>query len=453
MGRFKITIIITLIYTFITLSSALANQKPDNFVCITMDEAISSALAHNPGISAAKASVAASYQRARQAESGFYPRINLSESFIRTDNPMWTFGTKINQGGITASDFSPDALNSPPALNNYATRLSLNWYLFDGGRTWYGTKQAGFAQKAEDSRLKQTEQEIIFQTIKAYFGLVLAQENIGVVQQALKTAHAHLEMMENRYKNGLTVKSDVLRAKVHISSLDQDLAIADSRVYVARATLNAVMGNKHEKPLKPVTMLSDNKIPATPLDQWISLTHKNRPELMQTVLEEKMANAELKKSKARNLPSLSLNGSYEINSENFDSSKDNYTIGAAVTMNLFSGFGYSAKTEEALLRARQVRHLKDDLESRITLEVRQAYYDVMSAQKRIDTAKTAIDQAKEAMRIVSNRYESGILPVVSLLDAEVAVYEAINNYNRSLYEKTIAAVELKKAAGIIGDKP
>lgn len=425
---------------------------PDNQpLSVTIEEAISSALARNPGIAAARASVAASTQRIRQAESGFYPQIDLSESFMRTDNPMWAFGARINQGRITAADFNPDVLNSPTAVNNYATRLSLNWFLFDGGATWYGTKQAKFSKTAEDARLSQTRQEIIYRVIEAYYGLVIAGENMEVVERAVKTAETHLDIIENRYKNGLTVKSDALRAKVHIASLVQELAIAESSMYVARASLNMVMGNKTDTVIAPVTMLSEQTISDRPLNQWISSIHKHRPELIQTALEEKMAEAELKKSRAQNLPSFSLNGSYEIDSERLDSTPDNYTIGATVSMNLFSGFRFSAKTEEARLRTRQIRHFKEDLENRIGLEVRQAFYDVISAQKRIAAAKTAIEQATEAMRIVSNRYESGILPVVSLLDAEDSVFEATNNYNRALYETTIATARLNKASGIIGE--
>jgi len=451
MQRFLDFILILIVMIFLSLHMAHAAPKAEQAFSMTIDEAISTALARNPAIAAARASVSASSSRVIQAKSGFYPQINLSESFMRTDNPMWVFGNKINQGGITASDFSPDALNHPPDLSNYATRLTLNWFLFDGGNTIYGMKQAAFASAAEQAALKKSRQEIIYQAIKAYYGLVIARETREVVSRALKTAKKHRDMIESRYKNGLTVKSDVLRARVHIARLTQELAVADSEVSVAQASLNMVLGNITDKPIFPATPLSLQSMPDKTLDQWIALGLKSRPELKAIELRQKIADAELKKSKTRNLPSIGLNGTYEVDSERFNGSEDNYTLGATVSMNLFSGFRYSAKTEEARFECLRLRHLKQEMENRIRLEVRKAFFNVISAGKRVAAAKTATDLADEAMRIVANRYKTGLLPVVSLLDAEDAVLEADNNYNRSLYAATLAAAGLSKAAGTIDE--
>jgi outer membrane protein TolC len=47
----------------------------------------------------------------------------------------------------------------------------------------------------------------------------------------------------------------------------------------------------------------------------------------------------MKKARSAHWPSININGSYELNTENFDDTANNYTVGANVTMNLFSGFG------------------------------------------------------------------------------------------------------------------
>jgi len=88
---------------------------------LTLGEAIKMGLANNPQIAAVKSKVDASMAIVSQARSGFFPRVDISESFSRTTNPMWAFGTKLNQEVITSEDFDPQTLNDPEAINNFAT--------------------------------------------------------------------------------------------------------------------------------------------------------------------------------------------------------------------------------------------------------------------------------------------------------------------------------------------
>lgn len=428
---------------------AFAGEKSGPAYDLTLSEAIATSLAKNPQIAASRSGVNAAAAKITEARSGFFPRVNLSESFQRTTNPMWAFGTKLNQESITQQDFDPARLNNPSPINNYASAITLSWPLFDGGQTWFGTSQAKLAYQAEQMALERTRQEVIGRTVKAYLGLVLAQENVTITNQALATARAHLKMIENRYKKGLVVKSDVLRTQVHIAELEQDRVEATSGVSVARAALCAVMGISMGQPLEPVTPMPKTSVADKKLDAWVKTALAKRPDLKQLDFQEQVTRDQIKKSRAANLPSVNLNGSYEYNSERFDNNADNYTIGADITLNLFSGFKYSSQTRQALFRHQQVLDQKRAVQQQIRLQVEQAYYDICSAEKRIDAAKTSVDQAEEAMRIIQNRYKNGLVSIVSLLDAELAVYRARNNYNRALYDHTMARARLAEAEGTL----
>jgi outer membrane protein len=177
---------------------------------ITLEASIAAAMAKNPQIAAAQSRIAAADSRLSQARSGFFPRLNASETYQRTTNPMWAFGIKLNQETITQEDFNPDLLNDPSAMDNYASQVWLTWPLYDSGQTWYSWRQADMARQAEEASLSRTRQEVIAKTVSAYTDLVLARHSVAVVDQAISTARAHLVMIEKRYENGLAVKSDVL---------------------------------------------------------------------------------------------------------------------------------------------------------------------------------------------------------------------------------------------------
>ena len=55
----------------------------------------------------------------------FLPQITLSETFVRTDDPLNSFGFKLKQRSVTAMDFNPALLNNPDPINNWSTQISI----------------------------------------------------------------------------------------------------------------------------------------------------------------------------------------------------------------------------------------------------------------------------------------------------------------------------------------
>jgi TolC family type I secretion outer membrane protein len=437
-----------------TRSSAI-EPLDENPAGLTLQDAISSALAGNPRITSAGARVAAADQRIVQARSGFLPRLYVSETYQRTTNPMWAFGTRLNQGAITNEDFLPERLNDPKAIDNFATQIRMTWPVFDGGATWFGRQQADLARDAEKAGLERVRQEIMARTVSAYTNLILANENMTVVDQAMETARAHHHLIEKRFEKGLTVKSDLLRVDVHIAELEQHRIAARSHVAMARAALNAVMGRNLHLAVHPLTSLVT---PAgmdgteTPLSDWIETALAKRPDVKQLVLREQIARTEIEKSKSAHLPSVNLNGAYEINSESFSDTADNYLVGASVTLNLFSGFQHSARSRETIHLHEEIKANLAGMKQQVRLEIEQAYFDLQSSQQRIIFARTGVAQAEEALRIISDRYESGLLPVVSLLDAELAVYRAKSMRLDALKENMETHARLRLAAGTLDER-
>jgi outer membrane protein len=431
-----------------SLSPCLAFESPaEPPAGITLEASIAAALAKNPQISAAESRIESADHRLSQARSGFFPRLNASETYQRTTNPMWAFGIKLNQETITREDFNPDLLNDPSAMDNYASQVWLTWPLYDSGQTWYAWRQADMARQSEDASLARTRQEVIAKTVSAYTDMVLARHSVGVVDQAISTARAHLAMIEKRYENGLAVKSDVLRTQVHIAEMEQDKVTADSRLSMAESALNAVMGDDMTRRLCPQTPLFQADMESKELNEWIDLAIGHRPDLMQLIFQEKIADSEIKKSKSEYLPSVSLNGGYEWDTEDFGDMADNYTVGANVTINLFSGGQTLYKTREAVSRRHEIKAQIQALKQQVQLETEQAYRDVLTAEKRISAAKAAVELSDEALRIIRNRYDTGLIPLVSLLDAELALYRSNNSYYQALKDHMQSRARLLLSVG------
>jgi outer membrane protein len=416
---------------------------------LTISDAMQLADKQNPRIKAALSQVSAADHRITQAESGFLPQVFFTETFSHTNNPLWAFGNRLNQETVTQADFDPARLNHPDPLNNFNSALSVEWPVYQGGQTRIGVNQAKLDRQAQDLFLTRTRQEVIALAATAYTGLVLAYHHLDVIHKSLETASLHLEMIRKRYENGLAVKSDLLRTQVHIAELDQDRIQAESRISMAMAALNAAMGVPGDSNWRLATGLVKGEPVPGPIDEWIGLSQSRRPDMQYLLLQEKIAEDEIQKSRAAHLPNINLIGSYELNSQDFRNSGDSYTVGAMLRVNLYSGDRISAKTRESEAMLSRIQAMRNDTAAGIEVQTRQAFLQAQSAWNRISVAEAAVSQSEEGLRIVRDRYENGLLTLVSLLDAEVALQSAHNNRYRSLHDYLAARIQLSLATGTL----
>jgi len=445
-------IIICLTFVFLPLSlfaKGADNKTGENLLNLTLSDAIKSAIKKNPEVKAAEFKHQASESDKMKARSGFYPQINFTETFNRTNNPMWAFGTKLNQESIAQQDFDPAQLNNPDAINNFASSLSVTWPVYTGGRISGMYKQAELGNQVEKRMLGGTKQKIIAQTSSAYMGLLLAIKKLQVAAQSLESAQASLQLVKSRFDSGFSVKSDLLRAQVRIANLEQQKLVSESRIQIANAYLNAAMGIPIETNVKPVTPFGECRDNTDDLSKWIDKALNNRPELKSLHLQKAIAENRVSISRAEYMPNIQLVGNYEVNSENFGETANNYAIGAQMQMNLFSGFGTAAKTKAARFSLKHIQALIKSMESRVMVQTKEAFLNVRSASKRVKVARTSVEQAEEALRIVKNRYKSGLLTIVSLLDSEVSAQQEKTILYKAMHDNKVAVIQLELAAGVI----
>ncbi|MBI9085017.1 MAG: TolC family protein [Desulfobacterales bacterium] len=440
-------LLLSLLLMGIPIQAIASPSDPVSTVVLSMTAAVDNAMENNPGIAAARFGTESAVSRENQARAGFYPLVDFREAYNRTNNPMWAFGTRLNQETISRQDFDPARLNDPAAIDNFSSTLSMTWPIYDSGRTWHGWQQARFGSRISELTALRVRQQVTAQVIQAYLGLQLSLESKKVVDQTLDVARAHLASARNRYQNGQAVKSDLLRARVRIATIEQELIEAESRIEVARSALNAAMGQEEETAFDPATPLMRPERIGGSANEWVASAMDRRPDLQAFDRQIAVADEEITKSRAAHWPAVNLVGNYEIDTEDFGGYGDNYSIGAVVQVNLFSGKRLSEKEREA----RSARKEADARQKAMTLEIRHqtraAFFEARSSDARIEVAEANIDQAAEVLRIVQDRYKNGLLPIIDLLDAEVALEQAKTNRVKATHDSLAARTRLCLAAG------
>ena len=117
-------------------------------------------------------------------------------------------------------------------------------------------------------------------------------------------------------------------------------------------------------------------------------------------------------------------------------------------MNVFdSGVTKSnvARAKANLMAAKETYRQDTD---NVELDVRNCYNTLREAEKRISTTQVAVAKAEEDYHIAQVRYEAGVGTNTDVLDAQVALNRARNNFNSSLYDYNLAKTALDTAMGM-----
>jgi outer membrane protein TolC len=413
-------------------------------------DAVKLAVERHPALRAASHQAAAAAAGVDQARAGFLPRVDFSEGITRSDNPVYAFGSLLNQGRFTAADFAVDRLNHPDPISSWRTNIGGSVPLFMGGRTLLGYQQAELGRESAERGRVRVEHEVMFGVVRSYYGILLAQEAQATVDAAVRTAEANLSAAEARHDAGVAVASDVLAARVRLARLKEEAIAAANQVQLARASLNDAMGVALDQRYKITGRLDLFPLRYNRLEGLEDLAREHRPDYRQAALEEQRLEKEVLRAEGAFLPTMHLTGNYEINNNRFSSAgQDSWAVGVVLNWNLFSGGADHARLVEALANRQRATALRERLASAIGLEVHDAFLALQTARQRVAVAKDAVTQAEESLRIVQDRYDAGLTTIVELLDSETALTAARTNLTRTLYDATVGQARLDLSLGTL----
>jgi len=430
------------------------SQTPatDSAQPLTLQEAVRVALEKNPGIHAADAYARAVQEGITAAKSFRYPRLDFAEGFTRGNNPVYVFGTLLTQGQFTANNFALGFLNSPPALDNFRTGFVATMPLYDAGQTSRLVRNAKLQSQSAQKGKDRTRQEVVFQVINAYLNDVLAQESVRVAKSAVEMTKSDLERVNARQASGLAVPSDLLSAQVQLAQAEEDLLRARNAVELAHAALNVAMGMPEDAPASIRGSLGEASFAAGSLEDRQAKALATRPDYLQAQLGRQQAANGRRMARAEFLPKVSLFSSWEADNQTFATrGGNNWAAGATLNFNLFDGGEKIARLKESKARELQAGALENQMASAVRLQVREAYLNLATAQKRLEVVKSATSQATESLRITQNRYEEGLATITDLLRVETAKTAAEKSALNAAFDYRLSYAALELATGELSE--
>lgn len=413
-----------------------------------LSDAIEIALQNSPYLKAVRHETDADAARAVEARGHRLPSIDVREVYTKTNSPLDAFALQLSQEQFSMAGFMVSDLNHPEAISDYYTSLQIQQPLYAGGAITAGIRAGEAMSKAGTLRLVRAEQAIRHQVHRAYLDVLLAGEQVKLMESVVETTQSHVDQASAYVDTGFIMEADLLQARVVLGEMEQERIRSANNEKLARANLNNIMGIGQDE----IFTLTDQPVRKTrseSLNQLIEAALDNRSDLREMELKVEAASQKIRIEKADYKPKVMLIGELNYHDNNFAGlDGESYKIMAMASYNLFNGKRTRSRVRRAeSLAASYTEHL-NRLRSGIELQVRQATFQLEEALKRHEVAELSARQASENLRIREARYASGVETTTDLLDAATASQRASLMALQARYDCLKAQEALEFAIGL-----
>jgi len=372
--------------------------------------------------------------------------------------PTWT-------GQYTMARYNAPAFVGPipivlpvtiPGLSPFTSRdvyglsTSVNQPVFTGGLNLANYRSAKLGVDLSKASVETARRDLVLQVRVGYFAILRAEKYLNVAEQQVKQFEAQHEVTKAFFDAEKVSMNDVLQAEVSLADAKQSMAKAANDVATAKASFNILLRREITTPFEVVDILAYKAFPLS-YEQSLEEALRQRPEIKAAQINIDQAKENVRVARSGFFPTISLAGNYSRSSDSWTLRRDIqveiWGIQASATFTLWNWGNTAFKVGESKVKVTQAEDSKNQLIDSITLEVREAYLNMLLAEKNIRTAETAIEQAEENLRMFEERYKYQVATQTDVIIAVTFLTQARTNYYSALSDFNIAKAQLERAIG------
>lgn len=389
--------------------------------------------------------------------------------------------------GIDGQYVSPAGLALP--INNYYINMpaSIQWYLYKGGGPRNTFLQNKHNYKASQWALKGDTNDVLLETAKLYYKLVLEDAELQIRVKSVETGSALYLINQDLFANGVNTMLEVLQAKTQLSRdkqhlIQQQVERRQSAINLARAVnldegVDLTLLDRH---IAKTRLIDKNLM----VGDLLKIAIDNRPELKKYNELRLAAKNAIQVAKAPLLPQVAVTGTTvgtfarirQLSNTNTSQQQTSLTTagGAGVTGGVASGASLPLATDgndsgtraagrslfligldvqwnltglgvtnvgnvqSARATARKVQLEFNDELNKIYAQVRDTYLSSMSAESLIAETTEAVNSSAEQLRVAKDRLENGVGTNLDVINAQ-------RDYTAALIDKARAIIQFNTA--------
>lgn len=341
------------------------------------------------------------------------------------------------------------------STENLSAGVSLNQTLYDGGRSFNQVKNS--KENLKIARLNQriSKIQVIQNVIKAYYGLLKAQQLYEVAEKNLEMSNQQVSLISKQFDLGVIKKTDLLKARVSLGQAKVDLLNKKTNLSNSRRILFNSIGIQDFG--QKITAIEETwSLPNIPSSADILRFLKTKnPSLLISDIQIYLGGLNYKTARALRLPSLNTSLTYSANgttiNELQNALKEDWSLGMNLSLSIpiYTGKSLYLNQQKTKIFIKQaeydyVTRLNDlRVQAELIRESLNNYAEIIPLNESV------VNSAEEDLKLVTKRYTLGSVTILEVLDAQVSLIRSNSTLINIIHDARIQESNLKGLLGLL----
>lgn len=451
MKKYLSLICVSIMSLGVAFAQESLGTQGDGALMLTLEDAIEIALSDNPTIKASNLEIERYDYVRKQTLSSLYPQIDATAQYslaIRRQEMAQglSFGGKntFNVGGSVALPlFAPSVYR----------QLKLN-----------RTQMESAVESARATRI-----DMVSSVQTAYYNILLAEQSLTVLNEALVTTQRVVDNTRDLYENGLASEYDYLTAQVQLSNLKPQILQTETAVQLTKLQLKMYLSIPENVDIVIAGSLDDFR-DIVLMNEDYSRDISDNTTLRNLDIQREMLDHQEKLIQTTRMPTIAAFGQITLigqersdlsglmgglaggGTSTVDESKFWWqypiSVGAQISIPIFAGLKKTNQLREVRNQQMQLDLQRQYAEEGIRLQVDQAINSLLTARETMLANELTVEQAEKAYEIAYTRYNAGAGTILELNSSQLSLTQAQLSYSQSIYDYLSAYVAYEKTLGI-----
>ena len=300
---------------------------------------------------------------------------------------------------------------------------------------------------------EKAREDVMMQISKMYYLAQNTTEQIGLIKENIRRFEELREITHAFHDNGMALEVDLKRINVRLENMDVQLANAQAMLSEQYNMLKFVMDYPADKQFVVEQKAVEDFKPAV-----MSGLNTELYELQLMRTQETLADQQVKLAKDGYLPTVALTGNWNFTaytdkfSNWFHSGESNHWynsngLGISLRVPIFDGFEKRSKIRKAKIDAENARIAYTNTLKNMQTQYANAVNDQMNNARNFEKQTVNYRLAEDIYKVTTDRYREGIVSMVEVLQDEMSMSDAQNNYLTAHYNYQVSNLTLLKLTG------
>ncbi|HEX7382263.1 MAG TPA: TolC family outer membrane protein, partial [Nevskiaceae bacterium] len=299
---------------------------------------------------------------------------------------------------------------------------------------------------------------LILRVAQAYFGVLMAQDNVELAARQQAAIAQQLASAKARFEAGKTNVTDVRDAEARDEEVRAQSVAAANNLSIQQAQFQSVVG------MAPMSLagVSESFSPSLPepddLSTWRGWGRQENLNVRAARVQVEINKHEIDKYRLRSRPQLSLVAGYAdkrqngtlpvlVNPDVFQQT----TVGVQLSVPLFTGGSYTSKYREAVAEANQAKYQLEATLENTDVQIKQQFLNVSVGTRQITALQAAVVAAKSSLDATELGLQVGKRTTLDVLNAQQQCFASLQNLDGARYQYLVARLNLAALVNRLDD--